>query len=288
MLGRVTNGKDYGDLAIETLDILRRKIRLGIKDKTVNASVQWKTGGQQIFCAPVCVGQPRADLLPGAVRRLEFQPDRHLSGRTAAGGVQDVCGDYAQGLRSFSNLSRVIFLCSSAAICNSASESFCRRCFKIVNISSGDFPVAQIIYMKPKRCSYSRFPSASASIVSAAAPKIPDCSCADQLRACSDWTAAAFCSPIFGWARKASSQSSSLKDHHTLSAFASKSSMPSNGRTLVMDRAQPLEPQHFSNSASASARESEFIRSSPGNVSINAKRILFFLPLPWRGLGRGS
>jgi hypothetical protein len=64
--------------------------------------------------------------------------------------------------------------------------------------------------------------------------------------------------------------------------------MPSNGRTLVMDRAQPLEPQHFSNSASASARESEFIRSSPGNVSINAKRILFFLPLPWRGLGRGS
>src|SRR6266404_1116663 len=56
-------------------------------------------------------------------------------------------------VNNFSSLSRMIFLCSSAATAISVSASFCRRVRKIASISSELLPVAQTMKMKPKRCS---------------------------------------------------------------------------------------------------------------------------------------
>lgn len=84
VLRRVTHGKDNCNFAVEAFDILRRKITFRIKDQPVNASVQSKTVWQQIFCAPIRIGRPRADLFPGAIGGLKFQSDWNRTGRTAA------------------------------------------------------------------------------------------------------------------------------------------------------------------------------------------------------------
>ena len=143
MLCRITNRESYRDFAIKPFDSQGCKIGFGIKHQTVNAAMQRKTRWQQILCATIPVGRSSPDLLPTAVGSFEFQPDRNAAGRLATGGVENVCGDSTHGLRSFSNLRRVILRCSSAALRNSVSASFFSRAFRIFSISSEDFPVAQ-------------------------------------------------------------------------------------------------------------------------------------------------
>ena len=143
MLCRITNRERYRDFAVKPLDSLGCKIGFGIKHESVNAAVQSKTGRQQILCATVYVGQARPDLLPTAVGSFEFQSDRNAAGRLAAGNIQKMGSDGTHWLRSFSNLRRVIFRCSSAALRNSVSAAFFSRVFRIFSSSAEDFPVAQ-------------------------------------------------------------------------------------------------------------------------------------------------
>jgi len=143
MLCRITNREGYRDFAVKPLDSQGCKIGFGIKHQTVNAAMQRKTRWQQILCATIRVGSFSPDLLPTAVGSFEFQPDRNAAGRLATGNIENMCGDGTHRLTSFSNLGRVIFRCSSAALRNSIFTSFFSRAFRISSSSSEDFPVAQ-------------------------------------------------------------------------------------------------------------------------------------------------
>jgi hypothetical protein len=166
MLGRIANREDHRDFSIESFDILTLEISFRIKHQPIDAAVQRKAGREQALNPSIYVGDAFANLLPAPVGHLKFEPGRHAVGGLAARRVQYVCGDGAHDVRSFSNLNLVIFRCSSAAIRSSVGLSLCRRWLRIASISGEDFPVAQTMKMKPKRCSYSRLPSASAVIVS--------------------------------------------------------------------------------------------------------------------------
>ena len=155
MLGRIANRKDNHDLGIEAFDLLRGEVSSRLEGQSINASVQGKTVRQQISDATIRVGCPFTNLLPTAVGTLEFQPHPHAVRRTSARGIENMCSDCAHSFRSFSNLSRVIFRCSSAAADSSALRSFCNRVVRIASISAEDLPVAQTMKMKPKRSSYS-------------------------------------------------------------------------------------------------------------------------------------
>src|SRR5205807_1523415 len=145
------------------LDILSREIAFSIKDEPVNTAMQRETGRQQIPHASIRIGRTFSNLFPTAVGSLKLQHYSHSTRRSALRCVEHVCSDSAHSLTSFSNLSRVIFLCSSAATTSSVSASFCKRLFRDASISSADRPLAQMIKMKPKRSSYLRLPSARAA-----------------------------------------------------------------------------------------------------------------------------
>ena len=155
MLCRVANRKNNHNFTIETFDLLRGKVSSRLEGQTINASVQGKTVRQQISGAAIRVGCSFANLLPGTIGTFEFQPHPHAIRRTPARRIENMCGNCAHWVSSFSNLSRVIFRCSSAATDSSAAASFRNRVFKIASISSEDLPVAQTMKMKPKRLSYS-------------------------------------------------------------------------------------------------------------------------------------
>src|SRR5258706_7945718 len=197
MLRRIADCKDDYNLWIESVDLLRGEVRPRLEGQSINAFGQGKIG-QKVSGPTISVGGSFSNLPPTAVGVFDLKSHGHAAGRSSARGIQQVGGDCAHWLISFSNLNPVIFRCSSAAPRNSVPRSFRKRSFKAPSISSESFPVAQTMKMKPKRSSYSRFPAAKAALVSVAAACTPDCSRSDQLRACSDCAAAAFCSPIFG------------------------------------------------------------------------------------------
>jgi hypothetical protein len=103
MLCRITNRKSYRYFTVKAPDPLSCKMGFRIKHEPVNASMQSKTGGQQIPCATVCVGQARPDLLPAAIGSFEVQPYRKAAGRLATGDVENVCGDSAHWILSLVN-----------------------------------------------------------------------------------------------------------------------------------------------------------------------------------------
>jgi hypothetical protein len=152
---RVANRKNNHDLAIEAFGLLRGKVSSCLEGQSINTSVQRKTVRQQIPGATIRVGCSFANLLPTAVGTFEFKPHPHTVRWTSARGIENMCSDCAHSFISFSNLSRVIFLCSPAATSNSALGSFCNRVFRIASISSEDLPVAQTMKMKSNRFSYS-------------------------------------------------------------------------------------------------------------------------------------
>src|SRR5258706_5100862 len=198
MLRRIADCKDDYNLSIESVDLLRGEVRPRLEGQSINSFGQGKIVRQKMSGATISVGGSFSNLSPTAVGVFDLKSHGHAAGRSSARCVQHVGGDCAHWLISFSNLNRVIFRCSSAAPRNSVPRSFRKRSFKAPSTSSESFPVAQTMKMKPKRSSYSRFPAAKAALVSVAAACTPDCSRSDQLRACSDCAAAAFCSPIFG------------------------------------------------------------------------------------------
>ena len=106
--------------------------------------------------------------------------------------------------------------------------------------------------MCPKRFSYSRFTSTSERIVSLEADAAPACSS----RAHSD---RGF-SPIRGCAANASRQSCGSSSHQIVSAPASSSLPPSNGRDASICRTHSDDPQQLRSSASACARTRVLIR----------------------------
>ena len=154
MLCWIANRKNDHDFAIKTFDLLRREIRPGLEGQSVNTSVQGKPVRQKVSGATIRIRGPFANLLPGAIGTLEFKPHRHATGRTSARGIENMGRDCAHWLSSFSNLSRVIFRCSSAAMRNSVPGSFCKRSLRIASMSAELLPVAQTMKMKPKRSSY--------------------------------------------------------------------------------------------------------------------------------------
>src|SRR5205807_398046 len=131
--------------------------------------MQREPGWQQILHSSIRIGSTFSNRFPGAVGSFKLQHYPYSNGGPALRCVEHVGSDGAHFLLSFSNLRRVIFLCSSDAIANSVSGSFCTRSFRDARISSADFPLAQMMKMKPKRSSYFRLPSASAALVSAVA-----------------------------------------------------------------------------------------------------------------------
>src|SRR5258708_37934155 len=131
--------------------------------------MQRETGWQQIPYASIRIGRTFSNQFPTAVGSLKLEHYPYPTGRSALRCVEHVGSDGAHFLTSFSNLSRVIFLCSSDAITNSVSGSFCKRLFRDASISSAEVPLAQMMKMQPKRSIYFRLPSASAALVSAVA-----------------------------------------------------------------------------------------------------------------------
>jgi len=140
-------------LGIEALNLMGRKVPARIEDQPVNAGVQYDFFRNKIGDPAIFVSGSFADQLP-TTRYFDFQSNRHACGWPPLCCVENMCGDCAHWLRSFSNLRRVIFRCSSAATRNSVTGSFCMRTFKLLSISSGLLPLAQTMKMKPKRFSY--------------------------------------------------------------------------------------------------------------------------------------
>src|SRR5437879_5465876 len=106
--------------------------------------MQREPGRQQILHASIRIGRAFSNLFPTAVGSFKLQHYPYPTGGSPLRCVEHVCSDSTHFLIRFSNLSRVIFLCSSAAILSSVCASFCKRLFKEANISSADFPLAQI------------------------------------------------------------------------------------------------------------------------------------------------
>lgn len=154
MLRRIAHRENDHNLTIESFDLLRGKVRPRREGQAINTAVQGKTVRQKVAGATIRIRDCFANSLPGAVSTFEFKPHRYAAGRTSARGIEDMCGNCAHGLSSFSNLSRVILRCSSAAMRNSLRGSFCKRAFRIRSISVEVLPVAQTMKMKPKRSSY--------------------------------------------------------------------------------------------------------------------------------------
>jgi len=155
MLRRIADCKNDYNLSIESFDLLRGEVRPRLEAQSINAFGQGKTVRQKVSGATISVGGSFANLLPTAVGVFDLKSHGHAAGRSSARGIEHMGGDCTHGLSSFSNLRRVIFCCCSAATRNSVSGSCCKRSFRIANISSEVFPVAQTIKIKPKRSSYS-------------------------------------------------------------------------------------------------------------------------------------
>src|SRR6516225_983265 len=69
------------------------------------------------------------------------------------------------------------------------------------------------------------------------------------------------CSPIFGCAANASSQSAGARDRQIASPALAMASKLSNGRAAAIERAQEVEPQHRANAAWAASRLSWLMAS---------------------------
>lgn len=155
MLLRIANCENDCDFAKEAFSILGGEIGFCLEGQSINTSVQRKTVRQQIFGPTIRVGCSFTDLLPTTVGTLEFQADEHAVRRMSTRNIENMCSYCAHEVISFSNLSRVILRCSSAAKGSSVSGSFSKRLFRIASISSEVLPVAQTMKIKPKRFSYS-------------------------------------------------------------------------------------------------------------------------------------
>src|SRR2546421_12228267 len=160
VLSGILNLKNDCDLRIEGLDVIAGKIFRGIEDQTVHSGFDCCLVGKEIRNPAIWVRCSLAEQDP-ATRSFHFQSHRYASGRPPARGIQHVRSNGAHLLSNFSNLRRVILLCSSAAMRNSVCGSFLIRLFRIASISSDDLPLAQTMKMNPNLSSYSRFSSAS-------------------------------------------------------------------------------------------------------------------------------
>src|SRR5258706_14265175 len=134
MLRRIRYGENNGDFTIESFDPSSGKVCGSVEYQSIIAGSEFEIRREQFFYSAISVSGPFADQLP-TIRCFKFNSDGHTIRRPAAGSVQDVGGYRAQLLSSFSNLNRVILLCSSAATRNSLSGSFVNRSFSSASIS---------------------------------------------------------------------------------------------------------------------------------------------------------
>ena len=155
VLFRVPHCKNDYDFTIESFSPQRRKVWPGLEGQSISTPGERKTIRQKVAGSAIRISGAPGDLFPGASGRFDFKPYHHATGRASARSIKYVGGDGAHLLSSFSNLRRVIFRCSSAAIRNSAPGSLHIRSFRMASISAEVLPVAQTMKMKPKRCSYS-------------------------------------------------------------------------------------------------------------------------------------
>src|SRR5258708_3367352 len=155
MLRRIADCKNDYNLSIKSFDLLRGEVKPRLEGQSINAFGQGKTIRQQVSGATISIGGSFANLPPTAVGVFDLKSHGHAAGRPSARGIQHMGGDCPHWLISFSNLNRVTFRCSSAAMRNSVPGSFCKRSFKFASISCEVFPDAQTMKIKPKRSSYS-------------------------------------------------------------------------------------------------------------------------------------
>ncbi len=151
----IAYSKNDHNFPVESLDRLRDEVGFSLEGQSINTRSQVMTFQQQICGATIGIGDAFANLLPDATATFQFKRDRDATGRPPTRGIEHMGGDGTHWLSSFSNLSREIFRCSSAATRNSVVGSFDKRLFKLASISFEVFPVAQTMKMKPKRSSYS-------------------------------------------------------------------------------------------------------------------------------------
>src|SRR4029079_3027484 len=136
-------------------------VRADVEGEAIGARRDW-SGGERHHAA-FFVGDPAADRRPLA-RLAELENHGHADCPSAAGGIENVCGDHDRCSISLARRSRVIARCSPAAIPNSRSGVLPSRRSRASSISAADLPVAQMMKMYPKRASYSRFPRARRSL----------------------------------------------------------------------------------------------------------------------------
>src|SRR5260221_4815952 len=115
MLSSLFDFKDDGALWIEVLDVIAGEIYTRIEDETIHAGSDRNFVGHQIRRPSIRICRSFPEQNPAA-RGFHFKSNRHARSGPAACGIKDVCSDGAHGLSNFSNLKRVIFLCSSLAM----------------------------------------------------------------------------------------------------------------------------------------------------------------------------
>src|SRR6266481_513578 len=263
MLVRAPHLENNAYLRIQRFDFTRNEIGARIKSQSICPFLQ-RSRCEQRAEPPVAVGHAAAQFFPSAARFFHLKNHGHARSGPPDRDIQHMCGYLAHGARSFSKRSRVILRCSSAATRNSASGSFDIRSCKFFRISPLLFPVAQIKKTCPNFAWYSRFVSARASSSSGCAfCAAADCSPADQRRAAADCFVFACFSPIAGWCRNASSQSSRCNPVHTLSAVSRTYPRSGNGRIASICLAQPLAPQQSSSALRACSCERRLNCSIP-------------------------
>ncbi len=140
-----------GNLWIEPDDLARFEIAAGLKSEAVVAFHQrpWR---EQMAQAPIAIGCALAQLLPLAVRVLDFKNHGNARSGTANRNIKHVCGYLAHlggAASNFSSRMRVILRCSSAAMWSSVCRSFDNRQRRFSKISSAVLPAAQIKKMFP-------------------------------------------------------------------------------------------------------------------------------------------
>jgi len=106
----------------------------------------------EIAATPISIRDARCDRDPLSTL-TPFKRDGNRRCRLSQHSVEHMRRDSTHSTSHFPRRISVICRCCSAASRNSVSRSLANRRLRMASISSALFPVAQTIYVKPKRCS---------------------------------------------------------------------------------------------------------------------------------------
>lgn len=133
------------DLGMERGRALRAEIVAGSEREAVETGIEPRARLDEVAHAAIVVRDAVAERGPAALGALDLEPHGHASRREPGLEIEHVSGDpaHSDAFSSFSSLSRVIFICSSAAVPISYSGGLGIRARSRASIWSALFPVAQ-------------------------------------------------------------------------------------------------------------------------------------------------